>query len=327
MWLVIICAMSPLFPGYTQTPDATSSRQWLHAEGIEHTVAGGFNLNHKKDVKPWHAVVPRPATTQALSLPPHKCQRPLDEQRWVFWCNCIRGSFAATLSIARHLDEQGVAVVGFICVAGSEGGNQPSQAKTIAQLWARFLPRQPDFEVLETKKPDGTWTKKGVDELVAKLRGTHVYAHLSRGPGSKWQCGLHGVCNVHHYMFNANRPGGDVALRISTAVPGPVPVVEYIVDPPRQTDLGASDMRAELSIPENATVIGRYGGFGTFDIRCVQEAVCRVAKSSRTDIIFLFANTKGFYSGCEKDAERIIRIPSMESSVNPNFLDCLTEYC
>ena len=298
MWLVLICATSHVFPFHTRKADAT-----------------------------WIAVVPQPATAQALSLPPQKCQRPLDEQRWVFWCNCIRGSFAATLSIARHLDEQGVAVVGFICVAGSEGGIQPSQAKTIAQLWARFLPRQPDFEVLETKKPDGTWTKEGVNELVAKLRGTHVYAHLSRGPSSEWRCDLPGVCNVHHYMFNADRPGGDVALRISTAVPGPVPAVEYIVDTPRQTDLGAPDMRAELGIPENATVIGRYGGLGTFDIRCVQEAVCRVAKSSRTNITFLFANTKEFHSGCEKDAERIIKIPSMESSVSPNFLARLPESC
>ena len=57
----------------------------------------------------------------------------------------------------RHMDEQGAAVVGFICVAGSEGGHQPSQAKMMAQLYQRFGPRQTDFVVRVTKKPDGTW--------------------------------------------------------------------------------------------------------------------------------------------------------------------------
>lgn len=178
------------------------------------------------------------------------------------------------------MDEQGVAVVGFICVAGSEGGHQPSQAKTMAQLYQRFGPQQSDFVVRETKKPspDGTWDHRGVDELLTELKATHLYAHKSSGPDSLHQSQLPAVCNVMHFMFHARQCGprtrcGDVPLRISDAVTGSVPVVRYIVESPSEADRAQTDMRDELGIPASATVIGRYGGWNSFDIRCVQEAV------------------------------------------------------
>ena len=250
-----------------------------------------------------------------LPLPPAKCMKPPSEQRWVFWCNCIRGSFAATYAIARHMDEQGAAVVGFICVAGSEGGHQPSQAKTMAQLYQRFGPRQNQtpFVVRETKKPDGTWDHRGVDELLTKLKATHLYAHKSSGPDNLHMSKLPDVCNVMHYMFHARRPGAEeVSLRISDAVTGTAPVVMYMVEDPLEADLAQPDMREQLGIPADATVIGRYGGMNSFDIRCVQEAVCEVAKSS-SNTYFLFANTEPFKSGCHKGVDRIIMLPSMES--------------
>lgn len=51
------------------------------------------------------------------------------------------------------------------------------------------------------------------------------------------------------------------------------------------------DLREELSIPKNATVIGRHGGYDTFNIDFVSESIINVL-NKRKDIWFLFLNTE-----------------------------------
>ena len=98
--------------------------------------------------------------------------------------------------------------------------------------------------------------------------------------------------NLVHAVFNASTPHGDVYARVSEAVPTAdgvhVPVVPHMIQvPPHKT----KGLRAELGIPHNATVFGRYGGFGTFDIQHARAAVCQVA-SRKPGIYFLFLNTR-----------------------------------
>lgn len=53
------------------------------------------------------------------------------------------------------------------------------------------------------------------------------------------------------------------------------------------------DLRAQLGIPKDKFVIGRHGGYNTFDIPFARDVVIKVAQQ-RSDIVFLFANTMPF---------------------------------
>lgn len=79
------------------------------------------------------------------------------------------------------------------------------------------------------------------------------------------------------------------------------PVVPHIVTLPDLDD----DLRAELSIPDDAVVFGRHGGEGTFNVPFVREAI-RAAVEQREDVWFLLANVDRF---CEHD--RVVDVPLM----------------
>lgn len=53
------------------------------------------------------------------------------------------------------------------------------------------------------------------------------------------------------------------------------------------------DTRAHIGIPKDKFVIGRHGGFNTFDIDFAKKVIAKVA-DERNDIVFLFANTEKF---------------------------------
>lgn len=181
-------------------------------------------------------------------------------------------------------------------------------------------PDNPDFELKITEKDDGTWEHRGVDDMLLKLRATHLYAHKSSSPDPLHTSKLPTVCNVLHFMFRASHPiDGDCPMKISDSVRGPVTTVALSVEQPNPEHLKAPDMRQELGIPESATVIARFGGQNSFDIRCVQDAVCRVAKSS-PNIYFLFANTMAFHSKCEAGVSNIIFLPSVEGVDKTRFI-------
>lgn len=78
-----------------------------------------------------------------------------------------------------------------------------------------------------------------------------------------------------------------------------VPYVPYIVHLPDAN----GDMRDELSIPNDALVIGRNGGWTTFDIFFVKQAIREII-DSRKDIWFVFQNTEPFI-----EHERVIYLP------------------
>jgi len=246
---------------------------------------------------------------ETLPTPPGKCVLPPHQQRWVFWCNCARGSFAATYGYASILDDAGAAVLGFLCVQGKEGGVPSLQDDSIAMLWSRFGHRS-NFFVRETKKDDGTWDATGVDALLAEHRVTHLYAHKCCGRSEEHTAHDPKICNVMHYMFDARNAKGDVVLKISPEVGGSYPVLGLPVLAPRPEELAGPDLRGTLGIPANATVFGQYGGPHSFAIECVQDAVCRVAKKTPR-IWFLFANSPGFKSGCEKRLRNVVMLPAL----------------
>jgi hypothetical protein len=78
-----------------------------------------------------------------------------------------------------------------------------------------------------------------------------------------------------------------------------IPYVPYIVHLPEIDN----DLRKELGIPKDALVIGRNGGWDTFDIDFVKKAIVQVLEE-RNDIWFLFQFTKPFIQH-----ERVIYLP------------------
>lgn len=75
-------------------------------------------------------------------------------------------------------------------------------------------------------------------------------------------------------------------------------------------------MRHELSIPKDALVIGRHGGFETFDLKFVHRAVID-ALELRKDMFFIFVNTRRF---CEH--ERAIFLPPiLDNLEKANFIN------
>jgi hypothetical protein len=76
------------------------------------------------------------------------------------------------------------------------------------------------------------------------------------------------------------------------------------------------DMREELSIPKDALVFGRNGGYDTFDIHWVKESIIQ-ALEKRSDIWFVFQNTEKFI-----DHERVIYLSrSSDEEVKVKFIN------
>jgi hypothetical protein len=70
---------------------------------------------------------------------------------------------------------------------------------------------------------------------------------------------------------------------------GNIPAVPHIVTLPAVDD----DLRAELGIPDEATVLGCHGGAKSFDVPCAVEAVRRVLDTAPA-VWFVFLNIERF---------------------------------
>ena len=70
-----------------------------------------------------------------------------------------------------------------------------------------------------------------------------------------------------------------------------IPYVPHMINLPNHD----KNLREELFIPKDSIVIGRYGGYDTFDLEFVKSCVKKTIEK-RSNIYFLFANTEVFYS-------------------------------
>lgn len=96
--------------------------------------------------------------------------------------------------------------------------------------------------------------------------------------------------NIVHCVFNTSQPHGNVYARISASFGNPrVPVVPHMINLPDIND----DMRKELNIPKEAVVIGRHGGWNTFDLNNVHIAIDKFTDKFPF-VYFLMLNTKPF---------------------------------
>jgi glycosyltransferase involved in cell wall biosynthesis len=97
-----------------------------------------------------------------------------------------------------------------------------------------------------------------------------------------------------HAVFQFNQPHGDRYAYISEWLSqkmsgGTLPFVPHIVQLPNTTD----NYRNAFKIRDDQKVIGRIGGYYTFDIPFVKEIIRRLVTDNDT-FIFLFAGTEPF---------------------------------
>jgi len=97
-----------------------------------------------------------------------------------------------------------------------------------------------------------------------------------------------------HSVFQFNEPHGDKYAYVSEWLSnkmsnGTIPFVPHMVDLPEPT----RDYREAFGIRRDQVVIGRYGGYYTFDIQFVKETVVKLAQES-DKFVFLFMGTEPF---------------------------------
>jgi hypothetical protein len=149
-------------------------------------------------------------------------------------------------------------------------------------------------------------------ELSSKLkeRGVDILYQIKPGPYDGFI--IPGVKNCIHSMFLSDEFHGDCfayvsrwASRVMTGreesfVPHFVPRLE-----------GKESLRQGLGIPIKAKVFGRHGGWDTFNIPFVQEAVVRHARQNPEDH-FVFLNTESI-----REAENLANIHYLPATVDP----------
>ncbi len=103
-----------------------------------------------------------------------------------------------------------------------------------------------------------------------------------------------GVPTAVHAVFQENAFHGDIYAYVSSWL-SQVMAYGWAAWVPHMVDLPAAggDLRAELGIPANAVVFGRYGGADTFDIVWAQKVVVELARQNQ-QMHFLFMNTHHF---------------------------------
>lgn len=99
---------------------------------------------------------------------------------------------------------------------------------------------------------------------------------------------------IKHCVFDTTSCEGDFYISISNYLnekyDTKYPVIPHIVDLPDCNE----NLRDELKIPNDAIVLGRYGGIHEFNIKITHEAIIECL-SINPNIYFLFMNTTNFY--------------------------------
>jgi FkbM family methyltransferase len=99
--------------------------------------------------------------------------------------------------------------------------------------------------------------------------------------------------NLIHAVFTVD-PHGERYATISESLSkkhnNTVDYVPYMLNLPRCDE----NMRHQLNIPNDAVIMGRYGGYYQFDIQIAHEAI-KTILNTETNMYFVFANTNVFY--------------------------------
>ena len=132
-----------------------------------------------------------------------------------------------------------------------------------------------------------------IDRLVSRVVPSMVHAVFAQSPFE-----IHGSA----FAFISEW----LAVKCSA---GLVPAVPFMVHPPTQPVDGG--LRHQLGIPEQALVLGSYGGRSSFDVAFVRDQVIPEVLKRRSDLHFLFMNYEQFVDHP--------RVHFLERSTDPQF--------
>jgi len=187
---------------------------------------------------------------------------------------CLRGTEVALFDYAHHNER----ILGNESVILTNRNAPNHDVKAIQRFGNRF----PVFAYNEIGELDAMLAQAGADVLYCIKAGVRDGVVSER------------VKTVVHAVFQFHEPHGQVYAYVSQWLSkhmtnGAAPFVPHMIDLPACDE----DLRAELGIPTGAIVFGRYGGFETFDLPFVREAVEEVAAAD-PQRYFLFLNTERF---------------------------------
>lgn len=128
-----------------------------------------------------------------------------------------------------------------------------------------------------------------VQDLVKKRNARYFFAEKS---GEIDHMVVSGAKNLIHSVFNFHpvHKHGDVYAVISEWMSFASGYVFPYVPYPLNLPIHQDNLRTALGIPEKAVVVGRYGGFDTFDLGFVPNVIRR-SLEQRSDLWFVFMNT------------------------------------
>tara|TARA_A100001201_G_scaffold58007_1_gene55832 strand:+ start:11344 stop:12294 length:951 start_codon:yes stop_codon:yes gene_type:complete len=145
--------------------------------------------------------------------------------------------------------------------------------------------------------------KNEIDDILTKNECEYFLMEKGGAPDGVISSVSKNLVNAISGNWNSDWIHGDVYAMgskwLSKITNYTVPYVPYIVHVPEVE----SDMREELSIPKDDLVLGRNGGWETFDLPFVKQAIQQVLEE-RSDIWFLFQFTQPFI-----EHERVIYLP------------------
>lgn len=193
----------------------------------------------------------------------------------------LRGTEVALFDYA-HYNEEFLGNKSVIFARHDGFGAQTDVVKNHPLALAKFESRFPLILYRDPGEIDRLLDANSVDFLYAVKKGTIDDLDPASTP-----MGVHAVFKFHE-------PHGDVYAYFSkwlsdTMTAGVAPYVPPMINLPR----ARTNMRAQLGIPSDAVVFGRYGGFDTFDIPFVHEAVVRCV-ADYPQVHFLFMHTQNF---------------------------------
>lgn len=165
--------------------------------------------------------------------------------------------------------------------------------------------------VIQTLKQSFNVTPHNPGNLLNVIEENKIDIVYRLGSGDKDICPLP-IDNVYHAVFQFKNEWitGYVSKWLSDMMTsGDIPFVPHIVDLPPPT----KSYRKAFNIPEDAILIGRHGGYTTFDIEFVKEFI---SNYDNPNVYFMFVNTKPFCSH-----PRVIHIgPVFEKQKLSNFI-------
>ena len=145
--------------------------------------------------------------------------------------------------------------------------------------------------------------KSEIDTILSKNQCDSFFAIKGGSPDGIVSTECKNLINAVSGHWQPNWIHGDVYAMgskwLSEITNYQIPYVPHMVYLPEVE----SDMREELGIPKDVLVIGRNGGWETFDLPFVKQAIQQVL-SERSDIWFVFQFTEPFI-----EHERVIHLP------------------